>query len=311
MVAPGLLRPRRWAPPTSPRLARLLRDGAARAPTGARWPTREHEGGRRARSSARSGDALADTRLHPIRVRAGRRAGRVRDRSRARCALDDMVALHHRTCRARVGGRRPGASSYNYVSTLTQLSPRALRLLRGRAHRPVLRPHPGHGATWSATGPSDSQEIYDVVGHQRGWEILTGGVARAARSSSRRSRRSPWPWRARAVELAAAPRPAHDRARGGRGRHRSALQHAASPTRSSATRSSSTAALKMETAYAGRSWLLARPRRHQVGQRIASPLVTAYSDPVAARLRPLRLRPRGHAGPAGRPHRPRASSAGS
>src|SRR5439155_352550 len=39
-------------------------------------------------------------------------------------------------------------------------------------------------------------------------------------------------------------------------------------------------ALKMETAYAGRSWLLADLDAHQVGRRIASPLVTAYSDPA-------------------------------
>jgi len=38
-------------------------------------------------------------------------------------------------------------------------------------------------------------------------------------------------------------------------------------------------ALKMETAYAGRSWLLADLGGHQVGRRVASPLVTAYSDP--------------------------------
>src|SRR5207253_3997517 len=38
-------------------------------------------------------------------------------------------------------------------------------------------------------------------------------------------------------------------------------------------------ALKMETAYAGRSWLLAGLDDHQLGRRIASPLVSAYSDP--------------------------------
>ena len=36
----------------------------------------------------------------------------------------------------------------------------------------------------------------------------------------------------------------------------------------------------METAYAGRSWLLTGLDEHQVGQRIASPLVSAYSDPA-------------------------------
>src|SRR6266576_2973534 len=39
-------------------------------------------------------------------------------------------------------------------------------------------------------------------------------------------------------------------------------------------------ALKMETAYAGRSWLLGGLTEHQVGRRVASPLVTAYSDPA-------------------------------
>src|SRR5439155_969340 len=39
-------------------------------------------------------------------------------------------------------------------------------------------------------------------------------------------------------------------------------------------------ALKMETAYAGRSWLLGGLGEHQVGRRVASPLVTAYSDPA-------------------------------
>jgi len=38
-------------------------------------------------------------------------------------------------------------------------------------------------------------------------------------------------------------------------------------------------ALKMETAYAGRSWLLGGLTEHQIGRRVASPLVTTYSDP--------------------------------
>lgn len=38
-------------------------------------------------------------------------------------------------------------------------------------------------------------------------------------------------------------------------------------------------ALKMETAYAGRTWLLNNLEENQIGKRIASPLVSAYSDP--------------------------------
>ena len=37
-------------------------------------------------------------------------------------------------------------------------------------------------------------------------------------------------------------------------------------------------ALKMETAYAGRSWLFKRFNENQIGKRVASDLVTAYSD---------------------------------
>ncbi len=37
---------------------------------------------------------------------------------------------------------------------------------------------------------------------------------------------------------------------------------------------------KMETGYAGRSWLLRSLDNTQVGQQIASPLVTAFSDPA-------------------------------
>jgi TldD protein len=38
-------------------------------------------------------------------------------------------------------------------------------------------------------------------------------------------------------------------------------------------------ALKMETAYAGRSWLLRNLEQSQIGRQVASPLVGAYSDP--------------------------------
>lgn len=38
-------------------------------------------------------------------------------------------------------------------------------------------------------------------------------------------------------------------------------------------------ALKLETAYAGRSWLLRNLQDNELGKQIASPLVTAYSDP--------------------------------
>ena len=65
-------------------------------------------------------------------------------------------------------------------------------------------------------------------------------------------------------------------------------------------------ALKMETAYAGRSWLLTAARRQHGGPAHRLAAGERVLRPGPARLRPLRLRPRGHAGP---PRRP-ASTAG-
>ena len=147
-----------------------------------------------------------------------------------------------------------------------------------------------------------SQEIYDVVGHQRGWEILTDGVHEPlmelpdfrtfalglARGGHRARSRPAAPSTDRDVVVVTDP-------------HYNALvAHEIVGHPSELDRG-----LKMEMAYAGRSWLFGGLDDTQVGRPIASPLVSAYSDPGAPRLRPLRLRPRRHARPPGRPHRPR------
>ena len=109
----------RWARPISTRCPACCARRLS-APIAARSSTREHEGRRRRSKFGALGDALADTRLHPIAVRAGHGGRRSTRSIRARVPLDDMVRLHHR--RLAPGGRgRSRASSYNYVSTLTQL----------------------------------------------------------------------------------------------------------------------------------------------------------------------------------------------
>ncbi len=50
-------------------------------------------------------------------------------------------------------------------------------------------------------------------------------------------------------------------------------------------------ALKMEAAYAGRSWFLRSLAHNEIGRQVGSPLLCACSDPGARRLRPLPLRP--------------------
>jgi TldD protein len=127
-----------------------------------------------------------------------------------------------------------------------------------------------------AVAEGTSQELYDVLGHQRGWEILERGVDEPAMNFP--------PFVAFAVEMA-----------------REAVALATAPALPSSDAEVVVVtdphyntlvsheiighpveldrALKMETAYAGRSWLMRELGAHQVGKRIASPLVTAYSDP--------------------------------
>ncbi len=168
-----------------------------------------------------------------------------------------------------------GAVQYNHIAAITQLESRARRVVRGRAHRPVLRDHPGH-VLRRRGGEDDTQELYDVLGHQRGWEILTEGVddppivfppfldfsLALARDGVELAGAPPLPTLDREATVVTDPH------------YNTLVSHEIIGHPVELDR-----ALKMETAYAGRSWLLRRLDDHQVGKPVASPLVTAYSDP--------------------------------
>ena len=122
-----------------------------------------------------------------------------------------------------------------------------------------------------------SQELYDVVGHQRGWEILAAGVddprlvlppfvdfaLALAAESVELAQAPPLPTSARPEVVVTDPH------------YNTLVSHEIVGHPVELDR-----ALKMETAYAGRSWLMAGLDDHHVGRRIASPLVSAYSDPA-------------------------------
>ncbi|MFI5338378.1 MAG: TldD/PmbA family protein [Candidatus Methylomirabilales bacterium] len=128
---------------------------------------------------------------------------------------------------------------------------------------------------------SVTQELFDSMGHQRGWEVLTRGV----QDPPGRPMLSFPDFRAFATALAddavkltrAKPAPTTD------GEvtvvldpHFTALlahEIIGHPTELDR-------ALKMETGYAGRSWLLRSLDETQIGKQIASSLVTAFSDPA-------------------------------
>ena len=127
------------------------------------------------------------------------------------------------------------------------------------------------------SGQHGNFELYDFTGHQRGWEILTEGyengpivlpnfVDFCTRLSSD------------AREVAAAPPlkpPDRDVVTVTNPHFNTLLVHEVVGHPSELDR-----ALKYETSYAGRSWFLRDLNDHQLGQQIASPLVSAYSDPL-------------------------------
>jgi TldD protein len=168
------------------------------------------------------------------------------------------------------------AIKHNYVSTLTQLTRELFASTEGALIDQSFALTQGLAMVVGVVGEV-SQELYDVVGHQRGWEILTGGVqepplvqppfADFALALARES-----------VELAGAPAlPTRDHPEVvvTDPHYNTLVSHEIVGHPVELDR-----ALKMETAYAGRSWLLADLDDHHVGRAIASPLVSAYSDPA-------------------------------
>ena len=127
------------------------------------------------------------------------------------------------------------------------------------------------------TGEHGNMEIYDFSGHQRGWEVLTEGydngdiVLPGFVEFCRKLGTD-------AVEVASAPplRPPEKEVVVVTDPHFNTLVvHEVVGHPSELDR-----ALKYETSYAGRSWFLRDVNDHQVGKQVASPLITAYSDPT-------------------------------
>jgi TldD protein len=253
-----------------PNLETLLRDALERA---YRRAAANAEGKATAREKFGAlGEALADTRLHPIDVRQAivPAVYRVDPRS---VPLGEMVAFATDVSRA-VAAAAP-AVQYNYVFTITQLTRELFASTEGALIDQAFALTQGLCSVVAVAG-GVTQELYDVSGHQRGWEVLTDGVSEPLMSFP--------PFREFAVNLAreaaelvlAPPLPTSDRdvVVVTDPHYNTLLSHEIVGHPVELDR-----ALKMETAYAGRSWLLAGLGEHQVGKRVASALVTAYSDP--------------------------------
>jgi TldD protein len=218
------------------------------------------------------GESLEDSRLHPVEV--------CEDTVPARYAIDPRTVALPAMVRLVAEVSRQVAAldpriGHNHVSALTQLSRELFASSEGALIDQAFAVTQG-GCSVVAVSGAVSQDLWDVVGHQRGWEILTDGVREP------QMRFAPFPDFALAlaresVELAAAPPlPTSDRevVVVTDPHYNTLVSHEIIGHPVELDR-----ALKMETAYAGRSWLLRGLGEHHLGRRVASELVTAFSDP--------------------------------
>ena len=128
-----------------------------------------------------------------------------------------------------------------------------------------------------ASASNVTQEHYDCFGHQRGYEIVEEGVNEQftrfpnfwnfslslAAEASELTECPPCPWSEKPVVVVTEP-------------HYNALkvhEIVGHPTELDRI-------LKMETAYAGRSWLFKNFEDNMIGKRVGSGLLNAYSDPL-------------------------------
>ncbi|MFQ5827891.1 MAG: TldD/PmbA family protein [Candidatus Methylomirabilia bacterium] len=218
------------------------------------------------------GDSLQDTSLHPIEVKQDVVPG-VYETDPRTMDLGEMV--RYTTEVSKEVQATHEQLKYNYISTLTQLSRELFASSEGALIDQAFALTQGMCDVVAVAGAT-SQELYDVLGHQRGWEILVRGVTEpfirfpTFVDFSLELARG-------AVALANAPALASSTGEVvvvTDPHYNTLVSHEIVGHPVELDR-----VLKMETAYAGRSWLLRDLNKHQVGKQIASPLVTAYSDP--------------------------------
>jgi len=254
-----------------PRLRAILRDALGRAHRRAAASGEAKADARR--KFGRLGASLADTRLAPVRVARDVVPAVYRVDPRA-MPLEDMVRTTTELGRE-VRGVDPRLS-YSHLATLTELSRELFCASDGALIDQTFALTQGMAYVVGTTTES-SQELYDVVGHQRGWEILTDG-AHEPFMELPDLRTFALALAREAVDLAAAPplpSTDHEVVVVTDPHYNSLVAHEIVGHPSELDRG-----LKMEMAYAGRSWLLRDLDDTQVGRPIASPLVSAYSDPA-------------------------------
>ena len=218
------------------------------------------------------GDSLAELPLAPVEVR--------QDTVKAEYAIDPRSVRLSEITRitTEVSQAVAGLGSkirFNSITTSTSLDRELFTSSEGAILDQSFATTLGLCAI-VAESETAEQALYDYIGHQRGWEVVTEGTRSPmirhldlmtfATSLGRDC-----------LKLADAPalRASEDEVVVVTDPHYNVLlahEILGHPTELDR-------ALKMETGYAGRSWFLQSLDHTQVGHQIASPLVSAYSDP--------------------------------
>ena len=255
------------------RLGRVIRDGLGHAHARAIANARRKSAARAAFPVLAG--AFWDTRLAPVPAHQDTVPAVYEVDPRA-VPLMEIVALTRE-----IGSALQAIASITYTSigALTQVSRELFVSTEGALLDQTFALTQGTCYVVAQEGPV-TQELFDSIGHQRGWEVLTRGVedppgdpvlscpdfrafaTALADDAVKLTRAKPAPTTEDEVTVVLDP-------------HFTALlahEIVGHPTELDR-------ALKMETGYAGRSWLLRSLDETQIGSRIASPLVTAFSDP--------------------------------
>jgi TldD protein len=166
--------------------------------------------------------------------------------------------------------------TYTYLATHTELARELFCSSEGASVDQTFALTQGMAYVVAST-PETNQELYDVIGGQQGWEIVTEGLRgplvdlppfrtfalALAREGLELAQAPPLPSTDRPVVVVTDPH------------YNALIAHEVIGHPTELDRG-----LKMETAYAGRSWLLRSLEDTWVGRQVASPRVSAYSDPA-------------------------------
>jgi TldD protein len=253
-----------------PRLSRLVRAACRRAHARATAAAAGKAALRKA--LPRLARTLADLPLAPIPVRRDRVAAEYRVDPRG-VPLEAVAAFALEISRS-LRDHHP-ALVHNAIHLLTQRTRHCFASSEGACLDQDEALTQGW-VTVVAERDGVSEELSDALGHPAGWEVITDGVFTPyttlphlpafafalAEDALALTAAPPCPTTEKEVVVVTDPH------------YNALLCHEIVGHPCEADR-----ALKMETAYAGRSWLLTDLERSRLGEPIASPLVTAYSDP--------------------------------